>query len=86
ILEITAPESRLARAFLGVYMGRFAPAVIGLRSRNRKAAELFRYYWETTRDCVRPEVILDALRAAGFEDVERNKALGIFSEYSGARR
>lgn len=84
ILEITAPESRLARAALGIYMGRFAPAVIRLR--NRKAAELFRYYWETTRDCVRPEVILDALRAAGFEDVQRNKALGIFSEYSGARR
>lgn len=86
ILEITAPESAVARAFLGVYMGRFAPAVIGLRSRNRKAAELFRYYWETTRDCVRPEVILDALRAAGFEDVQRNRALGIFSEYSGTRR
>ncbi len=86
ILEITAPESRLARGFLGVYMGRFAPAVIGLRTRNRKAAELFRYYWETTRDCVRPEVIVDALRAAGFEDVQRNKALGIFSEYSGVRQ
>lgn len=83
ILEITAPESRLARAFLGVYMGRFAPAVIGLRTRSARAAELFRYYWETTRDCVRPEVIVDALRRAGFEDVKRTIELGIFSEYTG---
>ena len=86
ILEITAPESRVARSVLGVYMGRLAPAVIGLRTRNRRAAELFRYYWETTRDCVRPEVILEALTAAGFEDAQRGTALGIFSEYAGTRR
>jgi demethylmenaquinone methyltransferase/2-methoxy-6-polyprenyl-1,4-benzoquinol methylase len=85
ILEITAPESRIARGFLGVYMGRFVPAVIGLRTRNRKAAELFRYYWETTRDCVRPAVITEALTAAGFENVQRRIELGIFSEYSGVR-
>jgi demethylmenaquinone methyltransferase/2-methoxy-6-polyprenyl-1,4-benzoquinol methylase len=85
IFEITAPESRIARAFLGAYMGHFAPAVIRLRTRNAKTAELFRYYWETTRDCVRPEVIVDALRAAGFEDVKRKIELGIFSEYTGTR-
>ncbi|HVG23869.1 MAG TPA: class I SAM-dependent methyltransferase [Thermoanaerobaculia bacterium] len=86
ILEITAPDSRFARAMLGMYMGRFAPAVIGLRTRSAKAAELFRYYWETTRDCVRPDVILAALRAAGFTEVTRRRELGIFSEYSGVRR
>ena len=86
ILEITAPESRLARAFLGVYMGKFAPAVIGAYTRNAKTKELFRYYWETTRDCVRPQVILDAIRAAGFEDPQRHVELGIFSEYSGVKK
>ncbi|MGZ5433757.1 MAG: class I SAM-dependent methyltransferase [Thermoanaerobaculia bacterium] len=85
ILEITAPESRVARAFLGAYMGRFAPAVIRVRTRSARTAELFLYYWETTRDCVRPEVIVDALRAAGFEDVKRKVELGIFSEYTGTR-
>jgi demethylmenaquinone methyltransferase/2-methoxy-6-polyprenyl-1,4-benzoquinol methylase len=83
ILEITAPESRLPRALLGAYMGRVVPMAMRLRSRNARAAELYRYYWETTRDCVRPEVILDALRTAGFEDVQRKVELGIFSEYSG---
>jgi demethylmenaquinone methyltransferase/2-methoxy-6-polyprenyl-1,4-benzoquinol methylase len=83
ILEITAPESRIARAILGAYMGHFAPAVIRLRTGSARTAEVFRYYWETTRDCVRPEVILDALQAAGFRDVKRGTAMGIFSEYTG---
>jgi demethylmenaquinone methyltransferase/2-methoxy-6-polyprenyl-1,4-benzoquinol methylase len=83
ILEITAPEKRIPRALLGVYMGKIVPAAIRLRSGSARAAELHRYYWETTRDCVRPEVILDTLRAAGFEDVQRRVEMGIFSEYSG---
>lgn len=83
ILEITAPENPIARAFLGTYMGHIAPAVIRLRTGEPRTAELFRYYWETTRDCVRPEVIIDTMKGAGFGDVQRERALGIFSEYSG---
>ena len=84
ILEITAPESRIARSFLGVYMGHVTPAIIRLRTRSARTAQLFRYYWETTRDCVRPEVIMDAMREAGFTDVSRHVEMGIFSEYSGS--
>jgi len=83
ILEITAPESRIPRALLGGYMGTFVPMAMRLRSRNARAAEMLRYYWETTRDCVRPAVILDALGAAGFSEPKRHVELGIFSEYSG---
>jgi demethylmenaquinone methyltransferase/2-methoxy-6-polyprenyl-1,4-benzoquinol methylase len=85
VLEITAPEGRASRAMLGVYMGAIVPGAIRLRTRSRRAAELFRYYWETTRDCVRPEVIVDALRAAGFRDVQRRIEMKIFSEYSATR-
>lgn len=81
ILEITAPESRIGRAVLGAYMGVITPAVVRFRTRNAQATKLFHYYWETTRDCVRPEVILDGLRDAGFADTTREVALGIFSEY-----
>ena len=81
ILEITAPESRLGRAVLGAYMGVITPALVRMRTRNAQATKLFHYYWETTRDCVRPEVILDGLRDAGFADTKREVALGIFSEY-----
>jgi demethylmenaquinone methyltransferase / 2-methoxy-6-polyprenyl-1,4-benzoquinol methylase len=85
ILEITAPESKVARLFLGAYMGFLAPAVIRLRTGNPQTATLFRYYWETTRDCVRPAVILNAMSAAGFADVGRRVEMGIFSEYTGGR-
>ncbi|HYC61961.1 MAG TPA: class I SAM-dependent methyltransferase [Thermoanaerobaculia bacterium] len=81
ILEITAPESRIGRAALGVYMGVITPALVRMRTRNARATQLFHYYWETTRDCVRPNMILDALRAAGFAETARNVELAIFSEY-----
>ncbi|HEX7829978.1 MAG TPA: class I SAM-dependent methyltransferase, partial [Thermoanaerobaculia bacterium] len=85
IMEITAPESRVARAFMGLYMGKIAPAIIRMRTGNPRTAEVFTYYWETTRDCVRPNVILDAMRNAGFAEANRGVALGIFSEYVGTR-
>ena len=81
ILEITAPESRLGRAALGVYMGVITPALVRMRTRNARATQLFHYYWETTRDCVRPNVIVGALQSAGFTKTERNVELAIFSEY-----
>ena len=82
ILEITAPESRVARALLGAYMGAVVPAVITAVTFRPRVGRLMRYYWATTRDCVRPEAILTALRSAGFEEVERGVSLAIFSEYS----
>jgi demethylmenaquinone methyltransferase / 2-methoxy-6-polyprenyl-1,4-benzoquinol methylase len=81
IMEITTPESRIGRAALGMYMGVITPALVRLRTRNAKATKLFHYYWETTRDCVRPQVILDALSNAGFAETKRVVSLGIFSEY-----
>ncbi|HEX8170261.1 MAG TPA: class I SAM-dependent methyltransferase [Thermoanaerobaculia bacterium] len=85
ILEITAPESPVPRALLGAYMGAIVPAAIRLRTGSRRAADLYRYYWETTRDCVRPQVILDALTEAGFAEARRDVVMGVFSEYSAAR-
>jgi demethylmenaquinone methyltransferase/2-methoxy-6-polyprenyl-1,4-benzoquinol methylase len=82
ILEITAPASRLKRAFLGAYMGAVVPALITAITFRPKVGRLMRYYWATTRESVRPEAILDALRGAGFEEARRDVALTIFSEYS----
>jgi demethylmenaquinone methyltransferase/2-methoxy-6-polyprenyl-1,4-benzoquinol methylase len=83
ILEITAPESRVARAFLGTYMGTVVPAAASLLTLRVRVGRLLRYYWATTRDCVRPQIILDAMHAAGFDHPRRSVDLGIFSEYSG---
>ncbi|HKB80826.1 MAG TPA: class I SAM-dependent methyltransferase [Thermoanaerobaculia bacterium] len=83
ILEITAPASRTARLLLGAYMGALIPAAALAVTRRARVAEMMRYYWATTRHCVRPEVILAAMAAAGFRDPTRSVELGIFSEYSG---
>ncbi len=82
ILEITAPRSRLARALLGIYMGGVVPAAAAIITRHARVARMLRYYWATTRDCVRPEVILSAMRSAGFRDERRDVDLAIFSKYS----
>jgi len=83
ILEITAPASRTARALLGLYMGGIVPAAAAILTRRARVAKLLRYYWATTRDCVRPDSILSAMRGAGFRDAHRNVDIRIFSEYSG---
>jgi len=85
ILEITAPESRVARTLLGAYLGGFVPAALGVMSMSMKTARLMRYYWVTTRECVRPDVIMNAMRGAGFTDVNRHVEAGVFSEYSAQR-
>ena len=83
IMEITAPASRTARTFLGAYMGGIVPAMATVLTRSRKVGRMLAYYWATTRDCVRPEVILAALQSAGFADANRHVELGMFSEYTG---
>jgi len=40
-----------------------------------------RYYWDTIEACASPRVILEALSAAGFVEVNRRVELGVFSEY-----
>ena len=86
ILEITAPESRLARALLGAYMGALVPAIMTAVTFRPRVGKLMRYYWATTRECVRPDAILGALRESGFGCASREVSLGIFSEYSATRQ
>ena len=85
ILEITAPDSRLRRSMLAAYMGGIVPAAATIFTRRASVGKMLRYYWATTRDCVRPEMILAAMCGAGF-DAGRTTSLGIFSEYSGVTR
>lgn len=84
ILEITPPKSRAGFRMLELYMNRVVPFVAGAIG-NRETKKLMHYYWDTVRDCVPPETILEALRAAGFRDVGRHVEMGIFSEYRATR-
>ncbi len=85
VLEISRPRSRAGLALLRLYMRGIVPWMTWLVTRNRETGRLMRYYWETTQACVPPEVILAALDRAGFRDVRRQTALGIFSQYLGTK-
>ena len=85
VLELTKPKGRLHLAFLRLYLKWLVPLVTRLTTRNRDAAVLMRYFWETIDACVPPEKILAALAQAGFADVQRTVVLGMFSEYTGKK-
>jgi demethylmenaquinone methyltransferase / 2-methoxy-6-polyprenyl-1,4-benzoquinol methylase len=84
-LEITTPDSGIARAMLGFCMGRLAPFAVRLWTRDDDAVRMMKYYWDTTRTCVPPETILGAMDAAGLSGSRREVYYGCFSEYVGHR-
>jgi demethylmenaquinone methyltransferase/2-methoxy-6-polyprenyl-1,4-benzoquinol methylase len=85
ILEVTKPSGRAGRFFFGLYFGRIYPALTRLFTRSRDAQAMMRYYWETMDACVPPEMVLEALRTAGFGEVQRVRMLGLFSEYTAVK-
>jgi demethylmenaquinone methyltransferase / 2-methoxy-6-polyprenyl-1,4-benzoquinol methylase len=82
ILEVTPPSSRLAFRLLKLYLGTLVPLMARLGRGGRASRELMEYYWDTIEMCVPPQVIVDGLEAAGFSQVSRYVANGIFSEYT----
>lgn len=85
ILEVTKPTGRVPAFLFRLYFGRIYPALTQLFTRSRDARDMMRYYWETMDACVPPETVLEALRRAGFVDVNRIKMAGLFSEYSAVK-
>ena len=83
ILEITRPSGKLSSTLLRTYMRGLVPTLGSLISRHRKTKTLMQYYWDTVEACVPPQEVLDHLRTAGFENVQREVMLGVFSEYQG---
>lgn len=81
VLEMTAPGGGAPRAILKAWMHGVMPRVASVVTRRREAATLMRYHWDTIAACVPPALIVEALRDAGFVDVERDTELSIFSAY-----
>jgi demethylmenaquinone methyltransferase/2-methoxy-6-polyprenyl-1,4-benzoquinol methylase len=87
ILELTRPTSSGLRYTLTrVYLQRIIPFLARFRPGGADARTLMEYYWDTIDACVSPETVLGALREAGFEGVERNLVLNVFSEYVGTKK
>ncbi len=82
LLELTPPHHALGASLIRFYLRRIVPALARLRTRSADAELMMRYFWDTVENCVPPESILGALDAAGFADVQRAVAIGLFSEYT----
>ncbi len=85
LLEIIRPENVFLRKSTEAYFRGILPIFSRLISRQKQTGRLWVYYWETIDQCVPASVVLDALRAAGFIDVHRHVALGLFAEYTGTK-
>jgi demethylmenaquinone methyltransferase/2-methoxy-6-polyprenyl-1,4-benzoquinol methylase len=85
ILEATRPASKFGSWLFKLYFGRIYPFFVRLFTRSQKAEEMMVYFWETMDACVRPEDVLAALKAAGFENTARKPVLGWFSEYTAVK-
>lgn len=85
LLEIAPPTSRIGYQFIKFYMKYVIPLITRLGTRDKNAQLLMSYYWDTVEQCVPPNLILEALKAAGFEQVNRRVLFGIFGEYTARR-
>jgi demethylmenaquinone methyltransferase/2-methoxy-6-polyprenyl-1,4-benzoquinol methylase len=85
ILEITRPANPLAFQLARLYIQRLLPFLGWLRRRNQSTAQLMKYYWATIAECVPPPMILSALTAQGFGEVQRATTGPILSEYTARR-
>jgi demethylmenaquinone methyltransferase/2-methoxy-6-polyprenyl-1,4-benzoquinol methylase len=85
ILELLRPQDPVRRRLLDVYFRLLLPILARLATRSSRTQELWRYYWVTIDQCVPPDVVLAALRAVGFADVQRGVSFGLFSEFTATR-
>jgi demethylmenaquinone methyltransferase/2-methoxy-6-polyprenyl-1,4-benzoquinol methylase len=85
ILEITRPKNSVVLRLMRFYMQSVVPRLGWLRRRNKSTAKLMQYYWATIEECVPPAVIISALEASGFRNVERTTTGAVLSEYLARR-
>lgn len=85
LLEATRPAGKFGSWLFKLYFGRIYPFFVRLFTQSDIAEEMMVYFWETMDSCVRPESVLAALKAAGFEKEARKPVLGWFSEYTAVK-
>jgi demethylmenaquinone methyltransferase / 2-methoxy-6-polyprenyl-1,4-benzoquinol methylase len=85
VLEVSRAPGPIANGLLKFYMKYLVPTMARLLTRDTETVRIWRYYWDTIEACVAPEVVMQALRDAGFVDVRRHVEVGIFSEYQATR-
>ncbi|HVK59228.1 MAG TPA: class I SAM-dependent methyltransferase [Candidatus Kapabacteria bacterium] len=81
VLEISRPQSSFATAILRAYMNNALPVIARFRTNSKELRELLKYYWATIEECVPPDSIVDALKAAEFANVERRRFGPMLNDY-----
>lgn len=81
ILDVTLPKGRIGYFFVKLYFKHLLPFFTRVFTGSKEAEYLMNYYWQTMEQMVKPEIVLKALRKAGFKEAKERIYLGIFSEY-----
>jgi demethylmenaquinone methyltransferase/2-methoxy-6-polyprenyl-1,4-benzoquinol methylase len=84
LLEISRPSGGLSATLARLYFRTVVPVICQWRGRTT-APEMLGYYWDTIDTCVSPQVILQALRDAGFAEVACDTSVGVFRAYTGRK-
>jgi demethylmenaquinone methyltransferase/2-methoxy-6-polyprenyl-1,4-benzoquinol methylase len=85
IMEISRPASRLGQFLLRAYIGAVVPFLARLTGSHADVKLLWQYYGDTIEVALESEHILEAMRRAGFVDVECSITFGVFREYLGRK-
>jgi demethylmenaquinone methyltransferase/2-methoxy-6-polyprenyl-1,4-benzoquinol methylase len=65
---------------------RIVPFIAQLGPGGAEARTLMEYYWDTIDGCVPPDAVVQSLREAGFQRVQRQVSWTVFSEYVAVAR
>jgi demethylmenaquinone methyltransferase/2-methoxy-6-polyprenyl-1,4-benzoquinol methylase len=85
LLEITQPQSAIGRWLNRLYLSTVVPGIARIGTRAAAASRMMEYFWDTIETCVPPDVILGALKDAGFSNATRRVTGGVLSEYRGEK-
>ncbi len=85
LLEISAPSHPVVKLAAGAFVGGVLPAVSAVAARSHQAKALMDYHWRTIAAYAPPEVVLEAMRRAGFTESGCASELDFFRFYSGRK-
>jgi demethylmenaquinone methyltransferase/2-methoxy-6-polyprenyl-1,4-benzoquinol methylase len=85
IMDAVKPSGRSGRWLYKVYFRDFLPKLSWLVTGSHDATRLMEYYWETMDQMVPGRVVLEALRIAGFKDIQHELIMGCFCEYGATK-
>ncbi|WP_309398633.1 class I SAM-dependent methyltransferase [Cerasicoccus maritimus] len=85
IMDVTTPPGKLGKVFFKLYFKHILPFFTKVFTGSESARYLMAYYWDTMDQMAPTEVVLEALRKAGFAEPKHDLLKGCFSEYTATK-